>query len=60
MIVEINATESELKAMIDVLANNSTLSSISTQLEAALANNKDTESDEIPEEGDNAIIKRME
>ena len=60
MIVELNATENQVKKLINLLNDNSDLNEIISQLKSALAQNDDSQSGEIPVEGDNAVIKRME
>ncbi len=60
MIIELNANESQIQNLITVLNGNTSLGDIKVQLESALAQNEDSQSGEIPKEGDNAFIKRME
>ena len=60
MVVEINASEAQIRTMIDLTVGHSGLKEITSQLERSLTKADDTQSGEIPEEGDNAIIKRNE
>lgn len=60
MIIQLNATEAQIKDLINFTNKTSNLADIALQLERSLVQSDDTQSHEIPEEGDNAIIKRFE
>ena len=60
MIAEINATPVQIKTIMSLLATNPDLQDVVDQLNRSLAQSDDTQSGEIPADGDNAIIKRSE
>jgi glutaredoxin-related protein len=60
MIVELNASKEEVKALIEFLDSIERFENIRQQLEVGLANGDDSQTGEIPCDGDNDIIERME
>ncbi|MBE9583373.1 hypothetical protein IM792_02835 [Mucilaginibacter sp. JRF] len=60
MKVEIEVSWKQLNALIGLIEGDSELEIIKKQLLFAKQNADDSQAGEVPEEGDNAIIKRME
>jgi hypothetical protein len=60
MKVQFEATPQQLKKIAQLLRTDECLSDIISQLNTAAALNDDSQSGEIPAEGDNSTIKRME
>jgi hypothetical protein len=60
MIVELNASPESIRTLLTLLEGKPELAEISGQLESALAQSDDDQSDEVPQEGDNEKIERME
>ena len=60
MIIQLNVTESQIKDMISLTNNITNLHDVTAQLEKSLVQSDDTQSHEVSEDGDNAIIDRFE
>lgn len=60
MKVEIEASWKQLNTLINLVDGNPELELIKNQLMTAKQLADDSQAGEIPEEGDNAVIKRME
>jgi|GEM_PF-1301887 len=60
MKLQLEATPTQIKQLLNLLANSPELEAIKNQLSTAEVNTDVSQEGEIPEEGDNEIIERME
>ena len=60
MKLQLEATPTQIKQLLNLLANSPELEAIKNQLSTAEVNADVSQEGEIPEEGDNEIIERME
>ncbi|GAA4329143.1 hypothetical protein GCM10023149_33610 [Mucilaginibacter gynuensis] len=60
MILQIEITPDQIKSLVSLIDKNLELENIKAQLIAADAKTDDSQAGEIPVEGDNEFIKRME
>ncbi|RFZ84117.1 hypothetical protein DYU05_00315 [Mucilaginibacter terrenus] len=60
MKIDIEATPEQIRKVIALAGNDESLTSIVQQLSNCLLTSDDSQVDEVPQEGDNEIIKRDE
>jgi hypothetical protein len=60
MKIDIEATPEQIRKVIELAGKDESLSPIVQQLENFLLKSDDSQVDEVPQEGDNEIIKRDE